>query len=159
MQRLDHTTIFVTIAVSYTPICLLVLAPFNDAIQPRAHKSRRKLEPSPTPQRRHAATAEVGGPAAQDRDLTPVLVGRAPYAISAILIVAFLLLLTCSSRSVSPARSHPPSSASPSRSRVLLDATVVGGMLVPATMALIGDRNSYLPKRLERVVPHVHFSH
>lgn len=25
MQRLDHTTIFVTIAVSYTPICLLVL--------------------------------------------------------------------------------------------------------------------------------------
>ena len=38
-------------------------------------------------------TAQVGGPAAQNRDLTAVLVGRAPYAIGVILIVAFLLLL------------------------------------------------------------------
>ena len=33
---------------------------------------------------------------------------------------------------------------------VLLDATVVRVMLVPATMALIGERNWYLPKWLER---------
>src|SRR5450631_1210643 len=38
-------------------------------------------------------TAQVGGPATQNRDLTAVLVGRAPYAIGLILIVAFLLLL------------------------------------------------------------------
>jgi RND superfamily putative drug exporter len=37
--------------------------------------------------------ALVGGPAAQNRDLTGVLTGRAPYAIAIILIVAFLLLL------------------------------------------------------------------
>ena len=37
--------------------------------------------------------ARVGGPAAQNRDLTGVLTGRAPYAIAIILIVAFLLLL------------------------------------------------------------------
>ena len=37
--------------------------------------------------------ARVGGPAAQNRDLTSVLTGRAPYAIGLILIVAFVLLL------------------------------------------------------------------
>jgi len=42
---------------------------------------------------------------------------------------------------------------------VLLDATVVRVMLVPATMALIGERNWYLPRWLERILPHVHFSH
>jgi RND superfamily putative drug exporter len=42
---------------------------------------------------------------------------------------------------------------------VLLDATVVRVMLVPAAMALIGDRNWYLPKWLERILPRVHFSH
>ena len=42
---------------------------------------------------------------------------------------------------------------------VLLDATIVRVMLVPATMALIGDRNWYLPNWLERILPHVHFSH
>jgi putative drug exporter of the RND superfamily len=42
---------------------------------------------------------------------------------------------------------------------VLLDATVVRVMLVPATMALIGDRNWYLPCWLNRILPNVHFSH
>ncbi len=42
---------------------------------------------------------------------------------------------------------------------VLLDATIVRVLLVPATMALIGDRNWYLPRWLDRVLPHVHFSH
>ena len=42
---------------------------------------------------------------------------------------------------------------------VLLDATIVRVMLVPATMAIIGDRNWYLPRWLERILPHVHFSH
>jgi RND superfamily putative drug exporter len=37
--------------------------------------------------------ASVGGPAAQNADLTDVLTGRAPYAIGVILIVAFVLLL------------------------------------------------------------------
>jgi RND superfamily putative drug exporter len=32
---------------------------------------------------------------------------------------------------------------------VLLDATIVRGVLVPATMRLLGDRNWYLPRRLE----------
>ncbi len=40
-----------------------------------------------------ARSTRVGGPAAQNRDLTAVLTGRAPYAIGLILIVAFLLLL------------------------------------------------------------------
>ena len=42
---------------------------------------------------------------------------------------------------------------------VLLDATVVRVLLVPATMALIGERNWYLPKWLDRVLPKIHFSH
>jgi len=42
---------------------------------------------------------------------------------------------------------------------VLLDATVVRVMLVPATMALLGERNWYLPTWIDRVLPHVRFSH
>jgi uncharacterized membrane protein YdfJ with MMPL/SSD domain len=32
-------------------------------------------------------------------------------------------------------------------------------MLVPATMALLGDRSWYVPKWLGRRLPDVHFSH
>jgi putative drug exporter of the RND superfamily len=42
---------------------------------------------------------------------------------------------------------------------VLLDATVVRVMLVPATMALLGEKNWYAPKWLQRILPHVNFSH
>ena len=42
---------------------------------------------------------------------------------------------------------------------VLLDATIVRVMLVPATMALLGEKNWYLPKWLQRVIPEIHFSH
>src|SRR5262249_34127500 len=42
---------------------------------------------------------------------------------------------------------------------VLLDATVVRVLLVPAVMALIGERNWYLPRWLDRTLPHVHFNH
>ena len=42
---------------------------------------------------------------------------------------------------------------------VLLDATIVRVMLVPATMALLGERNWYVPKWLDRILPDVHFSH
>ncbi len=41
---------------------------------------------------------------------------------------------------------------------VLLDATVVRMVLVPATMELLGDRNWWLPRRLGRMLPHVHVS-
>ena len=37
--------------------------------------------------------ADVGGPAAQNHDLTDVLIGRAPLAIGLIMVVAFVLLL------------------------------------------------------------------
>src|SRR5690606_27346442 len=40
-----------------------------------------------------APGALVGGPAAQNHDLTDVLTGRAPLAIGVIMVVAFLLLL------------------------------------------------------------------
>ncbi len=40
-----------------------------------------------------APTASVGGPAAQNYDLTDVLTGKAPLAIGAITVVAFMLLL------------------------------------------------------------------
>ena len=39
---------------------------------------------------------------------------------------------------------------------VLLDATVVRMVLVPATMELLGDRNWWLPRRLAAVLPKVH---
>ena len=39
---------------------------------------------------------------------------------------------------------------------VLLDATVVRLVLVPATMELLGDRNWWLPRRLDRILPVVH---
>jgi len=42
---------------------------------------------------------------------------------------------------------------------VLLDATVVRVMLVPATMALLRERNWYAPKWLLRVLPTVNFNH
>ena len=42
---------------------------------------------------------------------------------------------------------------------VLLDATVVRVMLVPATMALLKEKNWYAPKWLLKVLPHVNFSH
>ena len=42
---------------------------------------------------------------------------------------------------------------------VLLDATVVRVMLVPATMALLGERNWYVPRWMAKVLPHVNFSH
>jgi putative drug exporter of the RND superfamily len=32
---------------------------------------------------------------------------------------------------------------------ILIDATLVRGVLLPATMKLLGDRNWYLPRRLE----------
>jgi RND superfamily putative drug exporter len=42
---------------------------------------------------------------------------------------------------------------------VLLDATVVRMMLVPAIMGLLGERNWWLPGWLERSLPEVKFSH
>jgi RND superfamily putative drug exporter len=39
---------------------------------------------------------------------------------------------------------------------VLIDATIVRLLLVPATMELLGDRNWWLPRRLNRILPHVH---
>jgi RND superfamily putative drug exporter len=42
---------------------------------------------------------------------------------------------------------------------VLLDATVVRMMLVPSLMGLLGERNWWLPRWLERSLPRVHFSH
>jgi RND superfamily putative drug exporter len=38
---------------------------------------------------------------------------------------------------------------------VLLDATVVRLLLVPATMELLGERNWWLPRRLGKVLPTV----
>jgi len=38
---------------------------------------------------------------------------------------------------------------------VLLDATIVRLLLVPATMELLGDRNWWLPRWLDRLLPDV----
>ena len=38
---------------------------------------------------------------------------------------------------------------------VLVDATVVRMVLVPATMALMGDANWWLPDWLDRLLPHL----
>ena len=38
---------------------------------------------------------------------------------------------------------------------VLLDATIVRMLLVPATMELLGDRNWWIPKWLDRILPHI----
>ena len=40
-------------------------------------------------------------------------------------------------------------------SAVLLDATVVRMLLVPATMELLGDRNWWLPRWLDRILPNI----
>jgi RND superfamily putative drug exporter len=42
---------------------------------------------------------------------------------------------------------------------VLLDATVVRMMLVPSLMGLLGERNWWLPKWLDRILPKIRFSH
>ena len=38
---------------------------------------------------------------------------------------------------------------------VAVDATIVRLMLVPATMELLGNANWWLPKPLERLLPHI----
>jgi len=38
---------------------------------------------------------------------------------------------------------------------ILIDATLVRGVLLPAAMTLLGERNWYLPSRLEWL-PHIH---
>jgi len=38
---------------------------------------------------------------------------------------------------------------------VLIDATVIRGVLLPATMKLLGDWNWYIPARLERLLPRI----
>jgi RND superfamily putative drug exporter len=38
---------------------------------------------------------------------------------------------------------------------ILLDATVVRLLLVPATMELLGDRNWWLPRWLDRILPNI----
>ena len=40
-------------------------------------------------------------------------------------------------------------------SAVLIDATVVRMLLVPATMELLGDKNWWLPRWLDRILPHI----
>jgi RND superfamily putative drug exporter len=42
---------------------------------------------------------------------------------------------------------------------VFLDATVVRMMLVPSLMGLLGERNWWIPKWLDKRLPHVNFSH
>jgi RND superfamily putative drug exporter len=39
---------------------------------------------------------------------------------------------------------------------ILIDATVIRMVLVPATMELLGDRNWWLPAWLDRLLPTVH---
>ena len=41
-------------------------------------------------------------------------------------------------------------------SAVLFDATIVRLLLVPATMELLGDRNWWLPRWLDRILPRIH---
>jgi putative drug exporter of the RND superfamily len=38
---------------------------------------------------------------------------------------------------------------------IAVDATIVRMVLVPATMELLGDANWWLPKWLDRILPHV----
>jgi RND superfamily putative drug exporter len=38
---------------------------------------------------------------------------------------------------------------------ILLDATIVRMLLVPATMELLGDWNWWLPRRLGRILPNI----
>jgi RND superfamily putative drug exporter len=38
---------------------------------------------------------------------------------------------------------------------ILLDATIVRMLLVPATMELLGDRNWWLPRWLDRLLPNI----
>ena len=38
---------------------------------------------------------------------------------------------------------------------VAVDATIVRMILVPATMALVGDPNWWLPRWLDRILPHI----
>ena len=39
---------------------------------------------------------------------------------------------------------------------VLLDATIVRMLLVPATMELLGDKNWWMPKWLDKIIPQIH---
>jgi putative drug exporter of the RND superfamily len=42
---------------------------------------------------------------------------------------------------------------------ILIDATIVRMVLVPATMELLGDRNWWLPAWLDRLLPHIRLEH
>ena len=62
----------------------------------------------------------------------------------------------CSARSSSATTARSSCSASAWPSRSLIDATIVRLVLVPATMELLGDRNWWIPKWLDRILPVVH---
>jgi uncharacterized membrane protein YdfJ with MMPL/SSD domain len=36
---------------------------------------------------------------------------------------------------------------------IFLDATIVRGLLLPSVMSLLGERNRYLPRSLDRLIP------
>jgi RND superfamily putative drug exporter len=38
---------------------------------------------------------------------------------------------------------------------VVIDATIIRLILVPATMELLGDKNWWMPKWLDRIIPHL----
>jgi RND superfamily putative drug exporter len=42
---------------------------------------------------------------------------------------------------------------------VLLDATVIRMMLVPSLLGMLGERAWRIPRRLDRCLPHIDFSH
>jgi RND superfamily putative drug exporter len=39
---------------------------------------------------------------------------------------------------------------------VFIDATLVRMLLVPATMELLGDKNWWMPKWLDKIIPQIH---
>ena len=74
---------------------------------------------------------------------------RVITAAAAIMVCVFGAFVLGDDRSSSCSASAWPS-------RCFIDATVVRMVLVPATMELLGNRNWWIPKWLDRILPHVH---
>ena len=77
-------------------------------------------------------------------------------ATARVITAAALIMVTVFGSFVLGDAATSSCSGSASRSAILLDATVVRMVLVPATMELLGDRNWWFPRWLDRIIPRLH---
>lgn len=98
----------------------------------------------------------VSGSVAISVDFSDYLAERLPYFLGAVLALSFLLLMVVFRSVLVPLKAVVIKLMGTGlATAILLDATIVRMILVPATMELLGDRNWWVPRWLDRILPRV----